>query len=52
MADHATVVDRYIDTWNETDPERRRSIIADTWTDDASYVDPIMSGDGRTGSTG
>jgi hypothetical protein len=49
MADLATVVDRYIDTWNQTDPERRRAIIAETWTNDASYVDPIMSGDGPEG---
>jgi hypothetical protein len=49
MADVATVVDRYIDTWNQTDPQRRRAIIAETWTEDATYVDPIMSGDGPDG---
>jgi hypothetical protein len=46
MTDVATVVDGYIETWNETDPERRRAIIAATWTDDATYLDPLMSGDG------
>ncbi|MGH2968861.1 MAG: nuclear transport factor 2 family protein, partial [Solirubrobacteraceae bacterium] len=49
MAEITTVVDGYIAMWNETSPERRRSIIADTWTDDAGYLDPIMSGDGPEG---
>jgi SnoaL-like protein len=40
MAEVSTVVDGYIAMWNETDPERRRSIIEQTWTDDGSYVDP------------
>ena len=35
-----TVVDGYIAMWNETDPERRRFIIEQTWTEDGSYVDP------------
>jgi hypothetical protein len=40
MTELTTVVDGYIAMWNETDPERRRSIIEETWTEDASYVDP------------
>jgi hypothetical protein len=43
------VVDRYIEIWNETNPPRRRALIALTWTDDASYLDPLMSGDGPEG---
>ena len=35
-----TVVDGYIAMWNETDRERRRFIIEQTWTEDGSYVDP------------
>jgi hypothetical protein len=49
MTDVATVVERYIDMWNETDPDRRREIIAQAWTDDASYLDPHMAGDGPEG---
>ena len=45
----ATVVDGYIAMWNETSQDRRREIIAGTWTDDASYLDPMMSGDGPDG---
>jgi hypothetical protein len=40
---------RYIACWNETDPARRRSLIAETWTQDASYVDPMMKSEGRNG---
>ena len=49
MADVATVVERYIAMWNETDPERRRSIIEQTWTEDASYVDPLAEVAGADG---
>ena len=28
---------------------RRRELIAQTWTDGASYQDPLMQGDGRAG---
>jgi hypothetical protein len=49
MAKVSTVVDGYIAMWNETSPERRREIIADTWSDDASYLDPLMAGDGHAG---
>jgi hypothetical protein len=45
----APVVDRYIEIWNETDVTRRRALIALTWTEDASYLDPLMSGDGPDG---
>ena len=43
------VVDRYIEVWNETDRARRRELIARTWTDDARYLDPLMSGEGLDG---
>src|SRR6478736_5540906 len=43
------LIDRYIATWNEADGERRRALIAGTWTDDASYLDPMLQGEGRDG---
>jgi hypothetical protein len=46
MADPKELAGRYIDTWNETDPARRRELVARTFTEDASYVDPLMSGEG------
>lgn len=49
MSDFTDLVDRYIATWNETDPARRRELIKRTWTETASYIDPLMSGDGPAG---
>jgi SnoaL-like domain len=49
MTDGLHVVDRYIAMWNETDAERRRALIARTWTEDANYLDPVLQGDGPAG---
>jgi hypothetical protein len=49
MTDITTVVHNYIAMWNETTPEDRRAIIADTFADDARYLDPLQSGDGPAG---
>jgi hypothetical protein len=43
------VVDGYFAMWNETDPVRRRTVIAATWSDDASYLDPLFAADGPEG---
>ena len=40
-------VANYIAAWNETDPARRRTIIARTWVDDGSYLDAHRSGTGH-----
>ena len=42
-------IERYFAAWNETDAERRRALIAQTWTESASYLDPLMQGDGHAG---
>jgi len=49
MPDINTVVESYIAMWNEPDPDRRRALVAQTVTEDASYVDPLMSSDGIDG---
>ena len=49
MSDPATIVARYIEIWNETDAAARQALIAQTWTADASYLDPMMRGDGAAG---
>ncbi len=49
MPDINAVVAGYIATFNETDPERRRALVTETFATDASYLDPIMSGDGHDG---
>jgi hypothetical protein len=43
------LIDQYIAMWNETDAARRRDIIAQIWTETASYLDPVMSGEGQAG---
>ena len=48
-ADAARLVDRYIEAWNETDPAARRDVIARTYTEDATYLDPLLSGVGHAG---
>ena len=41
-----TVVDTYLEAWNETDADRRRELVAAAWTEDGTYLDPLMSGAG------
>ncbi|MCP2258181.1 SnoaL-like domain-containing protein [Streptoalloteichus tenebrarius] len=47
MSDVQELVERYIATWNEQDPARRRAAIDAIWTEDASYVDPMVVAEGR-----
>lgn len=47
MTDHAHLADHYIAAWNETDPARRAALLADHWTDDADYVDPMVTARGH-----
>jgi hypothetical protein len=49
MTNITTIVDGYIAAWNESDADRRRDLVADAFADDASYVDPLMTGEGIDG---
>jgi hypothetical protein len=49
MTNIATLVERYIASWNEADPAKRRELIAATFTESAIYVDPMMKSDGHGG---
>jgi hypothetical protein len=49
MSNFTDLIDRYIAIWNETDARRRRDLIARTWTEDSTYVDPLMRGEGLDG---
>jgi hypothetical protein len=40
MADMSDIAQRYIDTFNETDPGRRRAQLEALYAPDARYVDP------------
>jgi hypothetical protein len=46
-----TIVNRYIEAWNEPDAGRRGELVAGVFTEDASYVDPLMSGSGHEAIT-
>jgi len=48
MTNATQIIQNYIAVWNETDPSRRDALLAEGWTDDAVYVDPLMQGEGRS----
>ncbi|HEX2941105.1 MAG TPA: nuclear transport factor 2 family protein [Rhodopila sp.] len=37
----------YIAAWNETDPTKRKAIIASTWAEDGGYLDAHRDGTGH-----
>ena len=41
------LVERYLETWNETDPAARRAAMARIWAVDGRYVDPLADVTGR-----
>jgi hypothetical protein len=41
------IVDGYFAMWNELDAARRREVIANTWSENADYVDPMFAADSR-----
>jgi SnoaL-like protein len=49
MADIDWVAREYIDLWNERTASRRREMLAERWTADARYIDPLMRGEGHDG---
>jgi len=49
MTDATSIATRYLELWNERDPQRRHALLAAHWSDNASYVDPLMRGDGHDG---
>lgn len=49
MPDVTTLVDDYLAAFNETDPGARRALVTRVFAQDATYVDPQMSGTGIDG---
>lgn len=49
MSNIHELVEGYLAAWNERDAQRRKEIIARTWSSDALYVDPHRSGEGHEG---
>jgi len=52
MTDTNALIDRYIATWNEADADRRRALVTEVFTGDATYLDPLMGGEGTDGIAG
>jgi hypothetical protein len=46
MSKVTEVVDSYIAAWNERDSSRRRELLAKTWIENGSYIDPHRGGTG------
>jgi hypothetical protein len=46
--DVQSIVHRYIDVWNEVDPQRRRALVAEVFAEDADYTDPLAAVRGHT----
>jgi hypothetical protein len=49
MTDSHPLVDRYLAIWNEPDTDARAEAIAELWTEDASYTDPLAAVAGHDG---
>ncbi|WP_134500982.1 nuclear transport factor 2 family protein [Microvirga pakistanensis] len=47
MSDSNTIAHRYIALWNETDQDRRKALLADLWSENGCYLDPLMQGQGH-----
>jgi hypothetical protein len=43
MSDLQQTAERYLDAWNETDPQRRLAIIEEVFTADAGFTDPLTA---------
>ncbi|MFD2416971.1 nuclear transport factor 2 family protein [Amycolatopsis pigmentata] len=49
MTDFTGIVERYLAPWNETDPVKRRELIEQVFSDDATYTDPLGAVRGTAG---
>ena len=49
MDDPQDIATRYLACWNERDPGHRRALLAALWTEDATYLDPLMRAGGHDG---
>jgi SnoaL-like domain len=49
--DFANLAQRYIDAWNESDANVRRAAVDALFSEDATYVDPVASAEGREALT-
>lgn len=48
MTTYDDLAQRYIDTWNETDPDARRTAVDALFAPDARYIDPMADVQGAS----
>ena len=41
------VAERYVAAWNEPEPDARRRAVAELWTEDGAYTDPLAAVEGH-----
>jgi nuclear transport factor 2 (NTF2) superfamily protein len=49
MASVESMIDRYVESWNEPDPTERRRVIDDVWSGDGVYRNATTEFQGRNG---
>ncbi|WP_169949977.1 nuclear transport factor 2 family protein [Microbispora sp. H11081] len=49
MTDYTALAERYVAAWNERDPEARAKAVAELWTEDGGYTDPLAAVTGHDG---
>src|SRR6185503_6994568 len=49
MTDIAAFVDRYVNIWNEPDPQRRRETVRELWQEDARHLARTIEAAGHDG---
>jgi len=49
MTDVVNTIDTYLSAWNETDPDRRGTLIEQVWAEDGRLIDPPLDAIGHTG---
>jgi SnoaL-like protein len=47
MSEFDSLVERYLATWNETDPSARRKAVGELFTEDVRYIDPLAAVEGQ-----
>lgn len=52
ISNATTLADQFITMWNEADGDRRAELIAGLWSEEGSFVDPILEATGHDGLNG
>jgi ketosteroid isomerase-like protein len=47
VTNYDEIARRYIEAWNEADPNTRRAKVNELYTPDARYIDPLAKAEGR-----